>query len=262
MFGDLFLFYGKYRTFHSACQGFRPHVWGSFFMARCSRKCGQSLQVFVPMFGDLFLFAGMLMGAAICAVFSSPCLGIFFYPYGSCANLGMITRVFVPMFGDLFLFDDIRDYPLIGKKLCFRPHVWGSFFMMKDFRQKPETSRRFRPHVWGSFFIIGIDERFPTKAGNSFRPHVWGSFFIACQRRPIPWGSAERFAAGIGHGIHGALSSGIAVPIFSGLMGIGGDLMKRLHQILKVLRVLRCAKCMLNSRHSCDNKRILEPSSP
>ena len=119
----------------------------------------------------------------------------------------------------------------------------------------------FRPHVWGSFFKL-VDTKFPTKAGNVFVPMFGDLFLNACQRRPIPWGSAERFAAGIGHGIHGALSSGIAVPIFSGLMDIGGDLMKRLHQILKVLRVLRCAKRMLNSRHSCDNKRILEPSSP
>ena len=167
----------------------------------------------------------------------------------------------------------------------FRPHVWGSFFMSALVALINACAARFHPHVWGSFFIPRsrkskvsspifvfvpmFGDLFLCYVGNiertielSFRPHVWGSFFIACQRRPIPWGSAERFAAGIGHGIHGALSSGIAVPIFSGLMGIGGDLMKRLHQILKVLRVLRCAKCMLNSRHSCDNKRILEPSSP
>ena len=56
-----------------------------------------------------------------------------------------------------------------------------------------------------------------------FVPMFGDLFLIACQRRPIPWGSAERFAAGIGHGIHGALSSGITVPIFSGIMGIGGD---------------------------------------
>ena len=135
------------------------------------------------------------------------------------------------------------------------------FFIVKKTGGRKSAQAGFRPHVWGSFFINSRDDEHCPYT-NGFRPHVWGSFFMACQRRPIPWGSAERFAAGIGHGIHGALSSGIAVPIFSGLMGIGGDLMKRLHQILKVLRVLRCVKCMLNSRHSCDNKRILEPSSP
>ena len=143
----------------------------------------------------------------------------------------------------------------------FRPHVWGSFLIDIEFRWEADNSKRFSSPCLGIFFYNSESVPKPI-LGYSFRPHVWGSFFIACQRRPIPWGSAERFAAGIGHGIHGALSSGIAVPIFSGLMGIGGDLMKRLHQILKVLRVLRCAKCMLNSRHSCDNKRILEPSSP
>ena len=145
-------------------------------------------------------------------------------------------KVFVPMFGDLFLFVDGAGDVVKRQTGVFVP-MFGDLFLWETWKEL---------------------STFP----NCFRPHVWGSFFIACQRRPIPWGSAERFAAGIGHGIHGALSSGIAVPIFSGLMGIGGDLMKRLHQILKVLRVLRCAKCMLNSRHSCDNKRILEPSSP
>ena len=139
------------------------------------------------------------------------------------------------MFGDLFLFS-LEYYSTIPA------HVFVPMF--------------------GDLFLCWECNNNCRTCPPCFRPHVWGSFFIACQRRPIPWGSAERFAAGIGHGIHGALSSGIAVPIFSGLMGIGGDLMKRLHQILKVLRVLRCAKCMLNSRHSCDNKRILEPSSP
>ena len=169
------------------------------------------------------------------------------------------NTVFVPMFGDLFLFDGAKEFAFDGGS--FRPHVWGSFFIRKTRFLWKSITIMFSSPCLGIFFYISqsMNGDLPCIC---FRPHVWGSFFIACQRRPIPWGSAERFAAGIGHGIHGALSSGIAVPIFSGLMGIGGDLMKRLHQILKVLRVLRCAKCMLNSRHSCDNKRILEPSSP
>ena len=142
--------------------------------------------------------------------------------------------VFVPMFGDFFNAADE------GKKI---------------------RRKWFSSPCLGIFFYTLLQRLFLCR-WTEFSSPCLGIFFIACQRRPIPWGSAERFAAGIGHGIHGALSSGIAVPIFSGLMGIGGDLMKRLHQILKVLRVLRCAKCMLNSRHSCDNKRILEPSSP
>lgn len=51
-------------------------------------------------------------------------------------------------------------------------------------------------------------------------------FSIACLGKPIPWDLADRFAAGIGHGMHRAHSSGVKVPIFLVFMGIGGDFVK------------------------------------
>ena len=77
MFGDLFLFFREAVRYHVVTgfrphvwgsffidsyfidrngyiRGFRPHVWGSFFIQNGKRniKFGS---VFVPMFGDLFL---------------------------------------------------------------------------------------------------------------------------------------------------------------------------------------------------------------
>ncbi len=66
----------------SSESGFRPHVWGSFFISRFQGELPPIVRhpVFVPMFGDLFLSETVRR-------------------YHGVAG----TDVFVPMFGDLFL---------------------------------------------------------------------------------------------------------------------------------------------------------------
>ena len=86
--------------------------------------------------------------------------------------------------------------------MCFRPHVWGSFFIgngiivatftqlvfvpmfgdlflfvIKNMSNDIDLIDSFRPHVWGSFFIRLVCNA-PNIAEVSFRPHVWGSFFM------------------------------------------------------------------------------------
>ena len=80
MFGDPF--FTRTRNVHECKklrQGFRPHVWGSFFHNEASKLKGGRKVVFVPMFGDPF-FTGRWVdfsGNGTLA-FSSPCLGILF----------------------------------------------------------------------------------------------------------------------------------------------------------------------------------------
>ena len=104
MFGDLFLMQ-QTKGKRSGESGFRPHVWGSFFMNTIEAHFLKYPNSFSsPCLGIFFYQKSSLfvvIGSSI--LFSSPCLGIFFYARLKVTWNGHVARVFVPMFGDLFL---------------------------------------------------------------------------------------------------------------------------------------------------------------
>ena len=65
---------------------------------------------------------------------------------------------------------------------CFRPHVWGSFFILPGSPSDvSSTLTVFSSPCLGIFFYT----TFPLVYGQyslCFRPHVWGSFFIYMSR--------------------------------------------------------------------------------
>ena len=128
--------------------------------------------------------------------FSSPCLGILFSLHRNIAEREKGT-VFVPMFGDSFFTRTRNVHECKKLRQGFRPHVWGSFFHIKNRLKGPlNASERFRPHVWGSFFH-DIKECFTSIArASSFRPHVWGSFFHSRPEMPHGVGSLWPFCGG------------------------------------------------------------------
>ena len=64
----------------SSESGFRPHVWGSFFMSALVALINACAARFRPhVWGSFFIAIKVAKMPELAKLFSSPCLGIFFY---------------------------------------------------------------------------------------------------------------------------------------------------------------------------------------
>ena len=64
---------------------------------------------------------------------------------------------------------------------CFRPHVWGSFFIETVPKSLRLSCGSFSSPCLGIFFYRQHGDRNGCAGHVRFRPHVWGSFFIESQ---------------------------------------------------------------------------------
>ena len=114
--------------------------------------------------------------------------------------------------------DGAKQFPV------FVPSLGDFFSIFPTKAGNMTTTVVFSSPLSGTFFqFIGIDERFPTKAGNVFVPSLGDFFSIACLRSPSPSALASAFAAGMDQSLHQALSFGDEMPISPVRAGIGGD---------------------------------------
>ena len=128
MFGDLFLFMMKIHSF-MALMGFRPHVWGSFFICfPMILKSSSFVEFSSPCLGIFFYDAIMAMLAKN-SKFSSPCLGIFFYDFPT--NWGKVQmngKFSSPCLGIFFYSMSEKAHPMgLRGAICGGDRSWDTW---------------------------------------------------------------------------------------------------------------------------------------